>query len=79
MPYLQVKAISDPASDWQRLAADYDSDIHSVQLSLGQVGAEAQPAGIDVPSAPAEWMNPGVEDNKIGYWRGYGMRVPYTV
>jgi hypothetical protein len=78
--YLQVKAISDPAADWQnRLVAAYDRDIHTLHRSLGANAASAQLVGIDVPQSQAEWINPGVEYNKIGYWRVYGTRVRYTI
>jgi hypothetical protein len=78
--YLQVKAISDPAADWQnRLVAAYDRDIHTLHRSLGASAASAQLVGIDVPQSQAQWINPGVEYNKIGYWRVYGTRVRYTI
>jgi hypothetical protein len=78
--YLQVKAISDPASDWHnRLVAAYDRDIHSLHVSLGPNAAQAQLVGIDVPSSQAQWITPGVEYNKGSYWRVYGTRIRYTV
>jgi hypothetical protein len=78
--YLQVKAISNPASDWQnRLVAAYTRDIHNLHANLGPSAAQAQFVGIDVPQAQAQWINPGVEYNKIGYWRVYGTRVRYTI
>jgi hypothetical protein len=78
--YLQVKAISNPGGDWQnRLVAAYARDIHSLHLNLGTNAAQAQLAGIDVPQSQAEWITPGVEYNKIGYWRVYGTRVRYTI
>jgi hypothetical protein len=78
--YLQVKAISDPADDWQdRLVAAYGRDIHSLHRSLGANAAQAQLVGIDLPQSQAEWITPGVEYNKIGYWRVYGTRLRYTI
>jgi hypothetical protein len=78
--YLQVKAISDPADDWQdRLVAAYDRDIHFLHRSLGANAAQAQLVGIDLPQSQAEWITPGVEYNKIGYWRVYGTRLRYTI
>jgi hypothetical protein len=78
--YLQVKAVSNPAGDWQnRLVSAYTRDIHNLHLGLGADAAQAQLAGIDVPQSQAEWIVPGVEYNKIGYWRVYGTRVRYTV
>jgi hypothetical protein len=77
--YLQVKAISNPASDWQqRLVAAYTQDIHSLHASLGAGAPTAELAGIDVPTG-AQWVQPGAEYNKLPYWRIYGTTVRYTV
>jgi len=77
--YLQVKAISNPASDWQqRLVGAYQRDIHSLHETLGPAAASAQLTGIDVPST-AQWVLPGAEYNKGPYWRVYGAQVHYTV
>jgi hypothetical protein len=76
--YLQVKAISNPASDWQqRLVGAYRQDIHALHASLGAGAPTAQLAGIDVP-AGAQWVQPGAEYNKLSYWRIYGATVRYT-
>ena len=78
--YQQVKAISDPASDWQhRLVAAYARDVHALHLSLGPNASQAQLVGIDVPQSQARWITPGVEYNKIGYWRVYGTRIRYML
>jgi len=43
--YLQVKAISNPASDWQqRLVGAYTQDIHSLHASLGAGAIVVLPA-----------------------------------
>ena len=77
--YLQVKAISNPASDWlQRLVAAYQTDIRSLHTSLGAGAATAQLTGIDVPNT-AQWVLPGSEYNKLPYWRVYSAQVHYTV
>jgi hypothetical protein len=76
--YLQVKAISNPASDWlQRLVAAYQTDIHSLHTTLGAGAATAQLTGIDVPNT-AQWVQPGAEYNKESYWRVYSSQVHYT-
>lgn len=78
--YLQVKAISDPAHDWQtRLVAAYREDIHALHLALGADPSSATYAGITVPMAAARWVNPGEEYNRIGYWRVYGSTIHYSV
>ncbi len=77
--YLQVKSISNPASDWQqRLVAAYQRDIHSLHASLGAAAATAQLTGIDVPPTE-QWMLPGSEYNKLSYWRVEGSQVHYLV
>jgi hypothetical protein len=77
--YLQVKAIANPASDWQnRLVAAYQRDIHSLHVVLGPDVATAQLTGIDVPPT-AQWVLPGAEYNKLPYWRVYSSQVHYTV
>jgi len=76
--YLQVKAIADPAHDWQaRLVAAYQQDVHSLHLSLGPNPATF--AGITVPMDQARWVNPGEEYNRIGYWRVYNSALQYVV
>ncbi len=78
--YRQVKAISDPAGDWQtRLVGFYDLDLDAVRASIGPHVASARLLGVSVPAARAGWIDPGVEYNRIGYWRVYGTRVRYEV
>jgi hypothetical protein len=77
--YLQVKAISNPAGDWQqRLVGAYQRDIQTLHANLGAAASSAQFTGIDVP-ATAQWVLPGAEYNKGPYWRVYGAQVHYTV
>lgn len=78
--YKQVKALQDPTSDWNgRLIAIYDSEIHALHAGLGKDPSKATFEGIDIPMGNAQWINPGVEYNKLGYWRVYGTQVRYTV
>jgi hypothetical protein len=77
--YLQVKAISDPATDYgQRLIADYEEDIHTLHAQLGAGAGDAQFGTIDVPDAQAVVVQPGEESNKLSYWRVYGTALHYT-
>jgi hypothetical protein len=77
--YVQVKAIADPASDYeQRLIANYEQDIHTLHAQLGAGASAAQFDGIDVPSAQAVLVQPGEESNKLPYWRVYGTTLRYT-
>lgn len=78
--YLQVKAISDPATDYeQRLIANYEQDIHTLHSQLGADAASAQFVGIDVPDGQAVLVQPGEESNKLSYWRVYGTTLRYSV
>jgi hypothetical protein len=78
--YLQVKAISDPAGDYQnRLIANYEEDIHTLHAQLGANAANAQYVGISVPDSQAVFVQPGEESNKGSYWRVYGTTIQYQV
>lgn len=78
--YLQVKAIPDPATDYeQRLVANYEQDIHSFHAQLGDNASSAQYLGIDVPDGQAVLVQPGEESNQLPYWRAYGTRLHYSV
>jgi hypothetical protein len=76
--YLQVKAIRDPASDWQhRLVGAYQQDIHALHLRLGAAASNARVDGMDIP-ATATWVPIGAEYNKLSYGRVYDARVRFT-
>ena len=78
--YLQVKAISDPAGDYQnRLIANFEQDVHSLHAQLGSNASGAQFVGIDVPGDQAVLVQPGEESNKLSYWRVYGTTMRYQV
>jgi hypothetical protein len=78
--YLQVKALSDPATDYQqRLIANYQQDIHALHSQLGADAASARFVGIDVPDGQAVLVQPGEESNKLSYWRVYGTTLRYSV
>jgi hypothetical protein len=77
--YTQVKAISDPAADYQnRLLADFDQDIMSLHSEIDPAGSTASLTSVSVPPA-AQWIVPGVEYNKGSYWRVYGSVVHMSV
>jgi hypothetical protein len=77
--YLQVKAISDPATDYeQRLIANYEQDIHALHSQLGANPGSAQFVGIDVPGDQAVLVQPGEESNTLSYWRVYGTTLRYS-
>jgi hypothetical protein len=77
--YEQVKAITNPASDWKyRLVANYKRDIHAAHFKLGRKSTVARFVSLDVGPNP-RWVEPGEEGNKLGYFRVYGSRLRYSV
>lgn len=78
--YLQVKAIGDPAGDYQqRLIANFQEDVHTLHAQLGPHAADAEFVGIDVPDDQAVLVQPGEEYNRLSYWRVYGTALRYMV
>ncbi|HEX4517031.1 MAG TPA: hypothetical protein VH054_25970 [Polyangiaceae bacterium] len=77
--YEQVKAITNPASDWKwRLVANFKRDIHAIHFKLGRKSTALRFVSLDVGSGE-RWVEPGEEGNKLGYWRVYGSRIRYVV
>ena len=74
--YLQVKAISDPATDYeQRLVANYART--STRCTRNSASTpRPQFASIDVPDARCWCTGGGVEP--AAYWRVYGTTLHYT-
>ncbi len=76
--YAQLKAIADPASDFQyRLLGDYALDLAAAHALLGSGAAGARLVGVDVPSGFARWIPPGVCYNRVGYYELPNARVVY--
>lgn len=68
--YQQVKAIADPARDWQqRLVRAFERNIHEYHQSLGSDAAGAVFAGLTLREQGVRWMKPGSEGNRVGYYR----------
>lgn len=78
--YLQVKAISNPAADYQNRLIDwYRLDIQAAHALLGSQASSAQFVRVTVPTSQAVWIVPGVEYNKGSYYRVYGSRLYYEI
>lgn len=78
--YEQTKAIPKPAADWKhRLVSNYVRDIHALHKKLGSKVASSKLVGLEVPTENAQWIPPGEEGNKTGYFRVYGARLRYEV
>jgi hypothetical protein len=73
--YEQVKAIADPAQDWQdRLWDEFALDVAAVRPLVGR---DARLLKVVVPMQYAIWVPPGACYNTIGYWHVPGARVVY--
>lgn len=73
--YKQVKAIADPAADWQaRLWHDFVLDVAAAHR---RTGGQAKLVKVIVPVRYAQWIYPGVCYNSLGYWHVPGARVEY--
>ncbi len=78
--YEEVKAIADPAADWQnRLVAEFTADVVAAHRSLAGHGRRASLVRVIVPESEAGWILPGQCDNNIGYWHVAGARLVYRV
>jgi hypothetical protein len=76
--YKQVKAIADPAADWNaRLFGDFRLDVGAAHRLLGAGAVQARLVRVIVPSAEAAWIDPGVCENAVGYWHVGGARLVY--
>jgi hypothetical protein len=76
--YRQVKAIANPEADWKRrLVAAFKRDIHHLHETLGSRAGDAKLVELEVAAERAHWVEPGVEGNKIGYWRVFGSKLRY--
>jgi hypothetical protein len=76
--YKQVKAIADPAADWNaRLFGDFRLDVGAAHRLLGTGAGAARLVRVIVPSADAAWIDPGVCYNAVGYWHVGGARLVY--
>ena len=78
--YLQVKDISNPASDWQgRLIVGFSADIAAAHSLLGVNAPYATFVSVEVPEAYAHWVLPGTCYNRVGYYEVPNARVVYQV
>jgi hypothetical protein len=76
--YEKVKDVADPTADWKRrLVNAFRRDVHALHAHLGEAAGAARLLSLDVPTARAQWVEPGEEWNKIGYFRVFGSRLRY--
>jgi hypothetical protein len=73
--YEQVKAIGNPAADWQnRLWYDFTLDLAAAHKLVPR---DATLVKVVVPAQYARWIGPGACYNNVGYWNVPGARVVY--
>ena len=78
--YVQVKAISNPASDWQQPPRRRLSDRHPHAAPLCSAPVRRRPSSpASTCRPPPSGCSPGAEYNKGSYWRVYSSQVHYTV
>jgi hypothetical protein len=76
--YLQLKSISDASSDWtSRLVHDYGLDITAAHGLLGRDAARAHLVAVEIVASYGHWIQPGVCDNRLGYYEMPNARVVY--
>lgn len=77
--YEQVKDVKNPARDWEyRLIASFRRQLHEYHRGLGRHRDKATFVRLEVPEARAEWMKPGREGNRIGYYRVLRSKLVYA-
>jgi hypothetical protein len=70
LAYEQVKAIAAPARDHKfRLLAAFHRNVHEYHRKVQQLPRPLKLVTIEPPVQKAQWMKPGSEGNKLGYYR----------
>jgi hypothetical protein len=78
--YAQVKDVAKPERDYRfRLMAHFERDLREYRKALGRDAEHAQLIGVDVPEARVEWMKPGKEGNRLGYFRVLRSRLRFRL
>jgi len=73
--YEKVKAVGDPAADWQgRLWYDFTLDLAAAHKLVPR---DATLVKVVVPAQYTRWIGPGACYNNVGYWNVPGARVVY--
>jgi len=68
--YAQVKDVQKPERDYRyRLMANFTRDVRDYHRLLGKGADGAEFLGVEVAEERAQWMKPGKEGNRLGYFR----------
>ena len=78
--YAQVKDVQKPERDYRyRLMANFARDVREYHKALGKEPERAEFLGVDVPEERAQWMKPGKEGNRLGYYRVLRSRLRFRL
>jgi hypothetical protein len=78
--YAQVKDVAKPERDYRfRLMSNFERDVREYRKALGRDAERAELIGVDVPEARVEWMKPGKEGNRLGYFRVLRSRLRFRL
>jgi hypothetical protein len=76
--YRQLKTIYNASGDYTgRLTGDYRLDIEAAHSLLGAHAKDARLLEVRVPGDYAHWVDPGVCDNRVGYYEVAHSRIVY--
>lgn len=78
--YAQVKDVAKPERDYRfRLMANFERDLREYRKALGRDAERAELIAVEVPEARVEWMKPGKEGNRLGYFRVLRSRLRFRL
>ena len=78
--YAQVKDVVKPERDYRyRLLSNFERDVREYRKALGRDAGHAELLAVDVPEARVEWMKPGKEGNRLGYFRVLRSRLRFRL
>lgn len=78
--YAQVKDVAKPERDYRfRLMSNFERDLREYRKALGRDVERAELIGVEVPEARVEWMKPGKEGNRLGYFRVLRSRLRFRL
>jgi hypothetical protein len=74
-PFTPLKDAKDPDAYWLHLFEVYKRDIHALH-TRGIDWSDAQFVAFELGTTP-QWVAPGEEANKVGYYRTWGAKLRY--
>jgi hypothetical protein len=78
--YAQVKDVQKPERDYRyRLMANFERDLREDRKALGRDAEGVELLGVSVPEERVEWMKPGKEGNRLGYFRVLRSRLRFRL